>query len=168
MDFKARFSYIFVTQILLIVVLLFSTGRHLFAPVHESGFWRYDYILLALTAFLWLIQFYRSIYACLFNKPILTVNETCIYDFVTDTTYYLKDIEGIYEKKTFLYLNLYNPKDYLDKIGNPHRRLVVKRWFNSNNNRPLFIINTDLIDAKRSFVLEKLNNYRLQALANSN
>jgi hypothetical protein len=139
-----------------------------FSPIFKQGLLHYNYILYSLMAFTGLFTIYRPIYAVIIDKPILTVDESYIYDFNNDIKYDWKDIEKIYKKGRALYIKLYKPKDYLDKIGNPHRRFITRLWFKPNSKRSLFYIETNLAETNGNELLDILEKFRKQALSIEN
>jgi len=166
MAFNFRFSFFLLLQLFLIAGMFCLAGLGIFSPVFKHGFLHYSYIIYTLTAFALISQIYRPTYAGLFAKPILVANENYIYDFNHDVKYYWKDIREVYKKGSFLFIKLYHPENYLDKIGNPQRRFVTKLWFKPNSKRSFFFINIDFVDADQALLLKKLDNYRIQALEN--
>jgi hypothetical protein len=165
---RIRYSGFFVFQILVIAGLLFVAGLDFFHPVFKQGFFHYDYVIKILLALTFLIQIYRQVYAVIINKPILTVTDKYLYDFVFDIKYYWKDIVEIYEKNGHLFINLYYQEDYLNKIGNPLRRFVARRWFKPGRKKTLFFINLDIVEADPNKLLEIFENYRMSVFENEN
>ena len=168
MAFKVRFSGFFMTQLLLILAFLCLASWDFFSPQYNQGFLHYKYIIYVVAALPWIVQIYRPICSVIINKPILTVNDDYIYDFNYDIKYFWKDIEEIYEKRGYLYINLYHPEDYLNKIGNAHRRFVAKLWFKLNRETSLFVINKDIIDVDGHKLLEILDGYSMKAIGDQN
>jgi len=167
MAFKIRYNGYFTTQLFLIKLFLLLFCLNFFWPFPRHDLSHYNYIFYALTAVALAIQIYRPIYAAITHKPILTVNDEYIYDFNFDIRYEWKDVEEFYEKNGLLYVNLYHPENYLNKIGNPHRRFVAKLWFKPERKKSLFIIKTDMIDEDGNDLLEILDDYSVKAMANA-
>jgi len=132
-------------------------------PLVAVGFRHYTYIIFLSTAFLWFLRCYRQIYSALVGKDVLTVNESYIYDFIGDIKYYWKDVDEIYEMNSFLFIKLYEPEQYLEKIGNPFERLLVKLWFKPSSKKPSFFINIDTVAADPDDLLKILNDYSIEA-----
>jgi hypothetical protein len=168
MDFKIRYSSFFKFKLANAIIWLGLAILDFVSPMNISELWHYKYLVEALTAFLWLLQIYRPLYSGLFNKPILTANEEYIYDFANDIIYYWKDISDVYEEKSSLFINLYPPNDYLNRIGNPVRRFITRLRFKPNRKRSLFFIDIDLVDVDRNDLLEILDNYSIKAMAIDN
>ena len=115
MEFKAKFGGFFLLQILLIVGCLVVASLDLFAPVFKNGFLHYNYVIYYLLALTWSFKIYRQFYGLFIDKPILIINESYLYDFNHDITYYWKDIDNVYRKRNFLIINLKQPAEYLDR-----------------------------------------------------
>lgn len=163
MNFKIRFGTMFIGQIIMAFCFLLVGLMDVIAPIFKDGFRHYTYILSFLIVVLNLFQCYRHIYAAVFNKYVLCVNESYIYDFIGDVKYYWKDIEEINEKSGFLTVKLYKPVDYLDKLRNPFKRFKVKLWFKPGEKRSSFLIDIDSVAADPDELLELLNEYSIKA-----
>ena len=163
MEFKTRLSGFLFFQILLILALLSDATLDLLSPVFKTGFLHYNFIIYYLAGITWLLRIYRQIYSLITGKPILTINENYLYDFIDDIKYDWKDVEEIEEKQGFIYIKLYKPINYLNKIGNWHRRWVKKKWFNPTGKHSLFTIDSSLIAEDPNKLLEILNDYSLKA-----
>ena len=105
------------------------------------------------------IQAYREIYFILSNKTLLSIDENAIHDFYNNITYYWKDIKRIRKKHGYLYLSLYNPGEYLNKIGNLRYRTVKKMWFKPGGEYNEFLINISIVDIDRNVVSTILIDY---------
>jgi len=163
MSFKIRFGSYFINTIIIITCSTCVGLLDMISPLATGGFRHYTYVFAFLTAFLWLLQSYRQIYSALFGRNVLTVNASYIYDFVGDVKYYWKDIDEIYEEKSLLYINLYEPQNYLDEVGNPINRFRVKLWFKPDERKSSFVINIDYVAANPDELLKLLNEYSIGA-----
>lgn len=163
MNFKIRFGTMFIGQIIMISCWSVVGLMDVISPIFKDGFRHYTYILTFLIVVLNLFQCYRHIYAAVFNKNVLSVNENYIYDFIGDVKYYWEDIHEIEEKSGFLTIKLYNPVDYLDKFRNPFKRFTVKLWFKPDEKRSSFLIDIGSVAADPVELLEILNDYSIKA-----
>jgi hypothetical protein len=136
MNFKARLDYILFARIGFISIWIFLGCLQLTTNNYHYYAWCASFS----TALILAVQFYRPIYALLFTKPILTVNETYVYDFVTNTSYYWRDIEDITQNNRSLYINLENPDEYLKKTGAPLKKFARKLWYKPGKNQFLLLI----------------------------
>jgi hypothetical protein len=161
MKFKLRFGSFFILKIVMIITFSWLTFHSIDAPTIYD--WQYDYILYIILILAITAQCYRLIYSALTGKPVLIVNEAFIYDFDGDIKYYWRDIETISERDSYLFINLYQPTEYLDKIGNPVQRFKVKFWFKPGKKRSLFTINIDNVAKDSITLLKLLNNYSIGA-----
>lgn len=132
-------------------------------PLSKDWLVYYGYIPCILIVLLTVATCYREVYAVIAGKPILTVDDTFIYDFAGDVKYYWKDIREIYERDSFLFIDLYHPEEYLNKIGNPAKRLKVKLWFKPDSKRSSFVINIDNVAKDPTELLKILNDYSIEA-----
>jgi len=163
MDFKIRYSNIFIVNILLIIVALGMALVSVIYPVFKSGILHYSYVIWALIALIRITVYYKPIYLAFYGKKVLTVNDEFIDDFINGIRYYWKDIKEIYEKNSHLYILLYEPNDYIKDIKNPVKRLVAKLFYISNGDKTPYIINIDLVNVNANVLLELMDDYSIKA-----
>ena len=161
MDFKIRPSgslliRFFVTAACVVVAFL-----NIFLPVFKTGLLHYNYILYSLMSVAFTIQIYRELYFTFSNKTVLSINENYIHDYYNDVIYKWSDVEGIRQKHGYLYLKLYHPEEYLDKIGNLHYRWVKKLWYKPGGKHNEFLVNISLADAGKDELSKLLNEHSI-------
>ena len=114
-------------------------------------------IWLCLALVIW-IQFARFLSIVLNKKPLLTINEVFVFDRIYNIEYQWSDIKEIVESGSTLYVILYSPDTYLNKIHNPLRRFYCKTYYSITKNTP-FKINLSFVNANKNALLEILKMY---------
>ena len=154
MEFKIKQSSTFAMNICLIILAL---GMAVFCFFVKNELFHYTYILWLFIAALRLAV-YKNYFLLIFrNRPVLEANEIYIFDLANNIKYYWEDIDEIYEDNAYLYLKLYNPNKYLEKIRNPLKRFII------GVSGALFKINIDMVNINHLALIEILDNYSIQA-----
>ncbi len=104
---------------------------------------------------------YRDLYFLFFNKTVLSVDENCLHDYFNEVVYNWSDVESTRQKHGYLYLKLYHPQDYLDKIGNLQYRMIKKLWYKPGGKHNEFLVNIGLADADKDELSKLLEDYRV-------
>jgi len=103
-----------------------------------------------------------------YKRPALITTEDYIYDVVADIKYSRQDIEEIYEKNAYLYITLNAPMAYLNKIGDPVKRLIANIDYEPDSKETSYKINLDLIDIDQDTLWEILDDYDIKTIATEN
>jgi hypothetical protein len=164
MEFKVGYGNFFVFKIIMAVIFGGLGLLDFLSPISHTGFLQYKWVLETALSFLWILQIYRLIFLSVLKKPILTINERYLYDHNCKIRYWWKDIEEIYEKRGFLFIGLYCPKDYLDKIDEPIVRFVANLRFKLNRTKTLFFIHLETVEVDPNELLEILDDYSVKAI----
>ncbi|MDP9076014.1 MAG: hypothetical protein M3O71_01195 [Bacteroidota bacterium] len=131
---------------------------------HQTG--KFDFYGFLVTLLIWCV-FLRPVLTIFFLKvlkrPILTANDTFIFDHYEGFKYYWKDIEEIVEEDgKILYVHLYEPRKYVNQIPFYRLREFVK--YKVFKIKPNFSIDMTLIKIKKGehkLFLEKLDDCSL-------
>lgn len=163
MNFKIRFSNIFVMNLLLISLAFAMAFINFFHPSFKTGPLHYNYVIWALIALVRSITYYRPVYFAIAKKTVLGITDEYIDDFLSGSRYYWKDVKEIYEKNARLYLILYQSEEHLADIGSPIKRFFARIFYSSDPDKTPFIINIDLVNANPNALLELLDDYSIRA-----
>jgi len=162
MEFKIRYGNNFILNIVfMFIAIVFACLTY---SSFKTGLMRYAYIGWIFIAVLRFYAYYRPIYLSIFNKPVLIANEKYIFDLSKNIKYYWKDIDTVYEKHSYLFIKLYRPSDYLNKINNPVKRVILWITIKSLPKKSPYFIDTGIVDIHPNALLEILDDYSIQAL----
>ena len=159
MDFKIRPGAYLLIRVSTAAMFFLLAALNFVRPLNKSGFLHYNYILYLVTAVMFALSIYREVYFTLSGKTVLSIDENCIHDYCYDVVYKWSDIEATRQKHGYLYLKLYQPEDYLDKIGNLRYRMVKKLWYKPDGKHNEFLINISLADAHKDELSKLVAEY---------
>ena|SRR6185437_1699544 len=159
MEFKPRVNYRFIREIVMLALVLSMTIFIFLNTGYLSDSFKYCWGLLFAIACARLILYRRYIYLTFYKKPILITNANYIYDIAKETKYYWKDIEEVLIDNAYLYLKLYDPALYLNKIGDPVRRSFTNFAYEPNIGRSSYRIDLDWVDLDQDKLLEILDEH---------
>jgi hypothetical protein len=164
MEFKIKYGSNFVLNIffMFIAIVFAYITYHSF----KTGLMDYAYKGWLFIALLRFYAYYRPLYLSIVNKPALIANREYIFDLTKNMKYYWKDIDTVYEKHTYLFIKLYKPKDYLNKINNPVKKVITWVIIQLLPKKSPFFIDTDIVDIHPSALLDILDDYSIEATAN--
>ena len=160
MEFKTKLSNVFVMNMIMIILALCMSAFSFFYTGFRYPIFHYSCILWLVIAFIRLKAYIKYIQLRFYQKPVLIVNENYIYDLAKEIKYYWKDIKEIYDDNGYLYINLYEPEDYLNNIKGPFNR------FMAGFRKTPFTINVDMVYVNQSVLLDILDDYSIEAIAN--
>ena len=159
MDFKIRPSGYLLIRVCTTAMFFLLAALNFFSPLNKTGLLRYNYVLYFVTAVLFALSIYRDLYFTLAGKTVLSIDENGIRDYCNDVVYKWSDVEATRQKHGYLYLTLYHPEDYLDKIGNRGYRRIKKLWYKPGGKHNEFLINIGLADADKDELSKLLHDY---------
>jgi hypothetical protein len=152
-------NYTFFRNIVIPVLVLAMTFFIFLYTSYLSDSFKYCWTLLLGIALARLIVYRRYVYLTFYKKPILITNENYIYDVATETKYYWTDIEEVLIDNAYLYLTLYDPASYLNKIGDPVKRYFINLNYDPGKKRSPYRIDLDWIDLNQDDLLEILDDH---------
>ena len=159
MDFKIRPTGSLLLTVCATAMFLILAGLHFFSPLYKSGLLRYTFVLDIIVVAMYIHLLYRDLYFVFSGKTMLSIDENHIHDFYNGVAYNWKDIAAIREEHGYLYLKLYHPEDYLDKIGNWYYRMIKKLRYKPGGKHNEFSINIGLADAGEVELSKLLQGY---------
>lgn len=142
-------------------MFLILAALDFFTPLNHTGLLQCMYVLYLVTAGIYILLIYRDLFFLFSAKPVLSINENQIHDHYNDVVYDWGDIEATRQKYGYLYLKLYHPEDYLNKIGNPHYRMIRKLWYKPGSEHNEFLINLGLADANKDELSNLVTGYSI-------
>jgi hypothetical protein len=159
MDFKIRPSGLLLIRVVTAAMFFLLAALNFFSPINKAGLLHYNYVLYFVAAVMFALSIYRELYFTLSGKTVLSIDENCIRDYCNKVVYRWSDIETTRQKHGYLYLTLYHPEDYLDKIGSLHYRLVKKMWYKPGGKHNEFWVNVSLADISKDELSNLLHDY---------
>jgi len=159
MDFKIRLSGSLIVRVCTTAIFFLLAALNFFSPLVRSGLLQYIYVLYFVTAVMSALLIYKDLYFTFSKKTVLSIDENCIRDYYNDVVYNWSDVEGTRQKYGYLYLKLYRPEDYLNKIGNWHYRMIKKLWYKPGGKHNEFLVNIGLADAHKDELSKLVADY---------
>jgi hypothetical protein len=92
------------------------------------------------------------------NKPILEIDEVCIFDCVKNIRYYWDDIDEVYQIGCILYIKTYDPEKYIGHFKN-----LLSRYYNYSKREKAFDVNLDCLKVDIKMLLFQLDQYSIKA-----
>jgi hypothetical protein len=127
-----------------------------------------DYLLIVLYSYLLvsiiLPRIFKFIYFIIRKRPVLTANETFIFDHYRNIKYDWDDIKEIIATDNYLEIDLYQPEKYYLKIINPFFKVKIKLLSYLFKRKSFFKI--DILDIKKGEnknFLDSLNEFSMGA-----
>ncbi len=159
MDFKTRATGYLLIRVCTTAMFFLLAALNFIRPLNKTGLLQYNYVFYFVAAVMFTLSIYRDLYFMLAGKTIISIDENCIHDYYNDVVYNWSDIEATRQKHGYLYLKLYHPDDYLDKIGDRRYRIVKKLRHKQGGKHNEFLVNISLADANKDELTKLITEY---------
>lgn len=139
---------------------LLTCWVHVLPPNATDNFYLYLGILWIIFTVVAIARNYHIIKLAIKKRPVLEVNEICVFDCVNGIRYYWDDIDEVsaYENSS-LHLKIIDPVKYLVQF-----KRGVDRFYSYSKKKKVFIINLDCVKENYKDLVNKLNDLSITAL----